>query len=87
MSSRHQIDLSLRFDRLAKLPAARKIEDAGLDTVPARRPAKVEVQRETYLASAALEEVVNLAIALGRPLLLQGDPGCGKTRLLSLIHI
>ena len=24
---------------------------------------------------------MNLAIALGRPLLLQGDPGCGKTRL------
>ncbi|OUM00673.1 AAA family ATPase [Variovorax sp. JS1663] len=39
------------------------------------------MQREAYLASPALEEVVNLAIALGRPLLLQGDPGCGKTRL------
>ena len=26
-------------------------------------------------------EAVNLAIALGRPLLLQGEPGCGKTRL------
>jgi len=81
MTSRHQIDLSLRFDRNAKLPASRSIEAAALDAVPAKRPAKVEVQRETYLASPALEEVVNLAIALGRPLLLQGDPGCGKTRL------
>lgn len=81
MSSRHQIDLSLRFNRLAKQPDTRKIEAADLDPVPTSRPAKVEVQREAYLASAALEEVVNLAIALGRPLLLQGDPGCGKTRL------
>lgn len=28
-----------------------------------------------------LKEAVDLAIALGRPLLLQGEPGCGKTRL------
>src|SRR6185312_9586807 len=34
-----------------------------------------------YLASEELENAVNLAIALGRPLLLQGDPGAGKTRL------
>ena len=81
MSSRHQIDLSLRFDRKARLPASRKIESTATDEVPPSRPAKVEVQREAYLASPALEEVVNLAIALGRPLLLQGDPGCGKTRL------
>lgn len=34
-----------------------------------------------YLASAKLVEAVNLAIALRRPLLLTGDPGCGKTSL------
>ncbi|WP_083745467.1 MoxR family ATPase [Variovorax sp. KK3] len=81
MSSRHQIDLSQRFNRRARLPATRRIEATGSDSVPASRPPKAEVQREAYLASPALEEVVNLAIALGRPLLLQGDPGCGKTRL------
>jgi MoxR-like ATPase len=34
-----------------------------------------------YLPSADLVEAVNLAIALQRPLLLEGDPGCGKTCL------
>lgn len=36
---------------------------------------------EPYLAGKELEDAVNLAIALGRPLLVQGDPGAGKTRL------
>src|SRR6266516_5234046 len=33
-----------------------------------------------YLPSAPLVEAVNLAIYLERPLLLKGEPGCGKTR-------
>src|SRR5215472_17869964 len=81
MGSRHEIDTSLRFDRNAKLPEKRKIEVPDTDPVPRRSPPVVEVAREVYRASAPLEEAVNLAIALGRPLLLQGDPGSGKTRL------
>ena len=34
-----------------------------------------------YLPSPELVEAVNLAIYLERPLLLKGEPGCGKTRL------
>ena len=34
-----------------------------------------------YLADEELIEAVNLAIALERPLLLRGEPGCGKTQL------
>ncbi|MDX2244918.1 MAG: MoxR family ATPase [Leptolyngbyaceae cyanobacterium bins.302] len=34
-----------------------------------------------YLPDEKLVEAVNLAIALERPLLLKGEPGCGKTRL------
>ena len=34
-----------------------------------------------YIANPDLIEVVNLAIDLKRPLLLEGQPGCGKTRL------
>lgn len=34
-----------------------------------------------YLPDAALVEAVNLAIYLKRPLLIKGEPGCGKTRL------
>ena len=34
-----------------------------------------------YLPNPELVEAVNLAIFLERPLLLKGEPGCGKTRL------
>ena len=34
-----------------------------------------------YLPSKELIEAVNLAIQLERPLLVKGEPGCGKTRL------
>ncbi|BAY12345.1 AAA family ATPase [Calothrix sp. NIES-2098] len=34
-----------------------------------------------YLPNEELVEAVNLAIYLERPLLLKGEPGCGKTRL------
>ena len=36
---------------------------------------------EPYVASDELIQAVNLAIHLGRPLLLEGEAGCGKTRL------
>jgi MoxR-like ATPase len=38
-------------------------------------------EEEPYVASADLVEAVNVALYLRRPLLLEGDPGCGKTRL------
>ena len=34
-----------------------------------------------YLASASIAEIVNLAIDLKRPILVEGEPGCGKTML------
>jgi MoxR-like ATPase len=34
-----------------------------------------------YISDLALIEVVNWAIQLKRPLLLKGEPGCGKTQL------
>ncbi len=37
--------------------------------------------RPPYLPDEPLVEAVNLALFLGRPLLLKGEPGCGKTRL------
>lgn len=36
---------------------------------------------QEYIASAALLDAVNLAIALERPLLVKGEPGTGKTLL------
>ena len=38
-----------------------------------------------YLPNAELVEAVNLAIYLQRPLLLKGEPGCGKTQLASAV--
>lgn len=40
---------------------------------------------EPYLADPELIEAVNLAIYLRRPLLLEGEAGCGKTRLASAV--
>lgn len=37
--------------------------------------------REKYIMSPALERAVNMAIFLGQPLLLTGEPGTGKTQL------
>lgn len=34
-----------------------------------------------YIADEGLCKAVNVALALGQPLLVTGDPGCGKTRL------
>jgi len=40
---------------------------------------------EPYIAEPALVKAVNLAIYLERPLLLEGEAGCGKTRLASAV--
>jgi MoxR-like ATPase len=81
MPTRHEVDTSLRFNRHDSQPETRDIEEPGIDPVPERDPPVQSVAREPYLASEGLQDAVNLAIALGRPLLLQGDPGAGKTRL------
>jgi MoxR-like ATPase len=40
---------------------------------------------EPYVVAPELKKAVNLAIYLRRPLLLEGDAGCGKTRLASAV--
>ena len=55
---------------------------------PDNRPEAVHPEsptREPYLASEELITAVNLAIFLKRPLLLEGEAGCGKTRLASAV--
>jgi len=43
------------------------------------------IQLEPYIPDPPLVEAVNLAIDLQRPLLLKGEPGCGKTRLAKAV--
>src|SRR5205823_12242435 len=81
MPSRHTIDTQTRFDADAPLPEAKQIEVADVEIVAAENPPTAMVSREAYLVVPPLAEAVRLAIAMGRTLLLQGDPGCGKTRL------
>lgn len=78
----HKVDTSVTYSvESAKGRGSRKIENPEVEPVPEIDPPTREVREEPYLPDRRLEEVVNLAIAIGRPLLLQGDPGCGKTRL------
>jgi MoxR-like ATPase len=62
----------------AKQPDSKLIEHV-VDGRPPLEPALRSALREPYVASTELLDAVNMATALGRPLL--GDPGCGKTRL------
>jgi MoxR-like ATPase len=47
----------------------------------AQRHQDAPIEPEPYVAEEPLVEAVNLAIHLRRPLLLEGEAGCGKTRL------
>src|SRR5688572_23690857 len=39
-----------------------------------------------YVASPEVARIVNLAVKLKRPILVEGEPGCGKTKLADSIH-
>ena len=41
----------------------------------------LQEERGRYLADPGLVDAVNLALWVGQPLLVTGEPGCGKTRL------
>lgn len=46
---------------------------------------KIGGDEEPYIASRGLIEAINLAILLERPLLIKGEPGCGKTRFAKAV--
>ena len=48
---------------------------------PGQHPKHIPTTPEPYIAADELVTAVNLAIYLHRPLLLEGDAGCGKSRL------
>lgn len=56
-----------------------QVNPSGGDILPSRQ------QPQPYQPNPDLIEAVNLAITLQRPLLVMGDPGCGKTMLASAL--
>lgn len=48
-------------------------------------PSKTWTGTDDYIASGDLARIVNVSVALGRPLLIKGEPGTGKTLLASSI--
>lgn len=54
-----------------------KVSELLIDGLPNRnKGANYKVERKS-----SLEHAINTSLALGRPLLVSGDPGCGKTEL------
>lgn len=70
---------------MAEIVKEHRLEYTGkIKPKPGERRSKGQVLYP-YLPSPELVEAVNLAICLKRPLLLKGEPGCGKTQLASAI--
>lgn len=70
----------------AKTVAAKTMTNSSLEYTGSAQPKLGETdasgrQLYPYLPNPDLIEAVNLTLQLGRPLLLKGEPGCGKTRL------
>jgi hypothetical protein len=68
----------MRFPFYTGKPELRR-PGAGAE-VPGSRRAE-QTKPEGYLADAGLVDAVNVALLLGQPLLLTGEPGTGKTQL------
>lgn len=83
------IDVSTKFptqEEYCDLPLTKELEDPNkqidvIDIDDFKDPKTTLIKKEPYAPDDDLIKAVNLSIALGRPLLLQGEPGCGKTRL------
>ena len=81
MYVRRSVDTSTRLDVAELPPPSRLVEDVEVHPIAATDPPMRVLGAEPYLLTPQLCEAVNVSITLGRPLLLQGDPGVGKTRL------
>ncbi|HLC14898.1 MAG TPA: MoxR family ATPase [Thermodesulfovibrionia bacterium] len=55
------------------------------EPLPEYEPFQWQDRHECYKASPGLRKAVNVALALGQPLLITGEPGTGKTQLASSI--
>lgn len=76
-----------RNEEYEELKITKKKDNISSDLPSEKEPKKdnilgdIPTKKEPYIASKNLAEAVNDALYLRRPLLLEGEPGCGKTRL------
>jgi MoxR-like ATPase len=61
-----------------------RIKERG-EQLPGYEPIEGFQDPKNYIASEGLRNAVNVALALGQPLLITGEPGTGKTRLADSI--
>lgn len=69
-------DIDLKFDEEGE--GRLSVEDRG---------AEERERVSSYIISKELVNAVNAAIVTGRPLLLKGEPGCGKTKLAQAVAV
>ncbi len=72
MTNQASIDYTYSGDKKYQPPADGLRDPEGREYFP-------------YLPEPGLKKALNLAIALQRPLLLEGEPGCGKTRIAAAL--
>jgi MoxR-like ATPase len=60
------------------------LRDRG-EELPPYEPLTGSDSPENYIASVGLRDAVNVALLLGQPLLITGEPGTGKTRLAASV--
>src|SRR5512142_1471923 len=53
--------------------------------LPARRPVVDRRDGEIYVYTPQIELAVNVALVTGRPLLIRGEPGAGKSSLAAAV--
>jgi len=70
---------------MTKAAKTLKFEGKDLRQRPTGAHKDAPQEPEPYIVGDRLKTAVNLAIALRRPLLLEGDPGCGKTCLAKAV--
>jgi len=80
MSSKASLDATVRLYSGEGTPVSRRNQRLPLFERSSRLDAP-----EFYVAEKALADAVNVALVLGQPLLITGDPGTGKTQLAASV--
>jgi MoxR-like ATPase len=75
------LDGALSHRSEEELPSSR---DAGLNSI---EEVEVALRQQSYIADRGLATAIFLALAMRRPLLLEGEPGVGKTEVAKTLAI